>query len=119
MAKVIFSTSGSCLIYSGSTIYLTGLTYNQAKSTIDTTDTGTSGDGKDYVYSRVERTFTADVMLVSGAADLPLGVLHPCTIKYEGKSYVGSASLDSLSTEGTIDNAVKLKIAGRFQGSVS
>lgn len=119
MAKMIFSTTGSVFIFDGTSNYLTNMTFSETKNKINVTDTGTSGDGTEYVYGRSERTFTVDIMKTSGSADLALGVSKACVMKFEGHQYVGSASLDSKSIEGSIDNAVKVKYSGTFQGAIS
>jgi hypothetical protein len=119
MAKLIFSTTGSVFIFDGTSYYLTNMTLSETKNKINVTDTGTSGDGTEYVYGRTDRTFTVDIMKPSGSVDFTLGVPKSCIIKFEGHQYVGSASLDSKSIEGSIDNAVKVKYAGTFQGAIT
>lgn len=119
MAKMIFSNSSSAFIFDGSTYYLTDLTFNQGSDKIDVTDTGTSGDGKEYIYGRKERTFNAQAWKDSATALPTLATSKACTLKFEGNMYVGSASLESVEVAGSIDNGVKLTVNGTFNGAVS
>lgn len=119
MSKMIFSTTGSAIVFDGTTYYLTDLTYGQTANRIDVTDTGTSGDGTEFVYGRVERTISVDMWKDSASAGPSLKTKKACTIKFENNLYIGSASFESVEIAGSIDTGIKMTLAGVFEGSVS
>jgi len=119
MPKSIFSTSGSKLVYDGTTYYLTSLTYDIKADKKDVTDTGTAGDGKEYVFTRVERTFSAELWKDSSQLTPALKTKKALTLYFEGNRWIGSGSLDSISVKGTLDDGIKLSVNGMFEGAVS
>lgn len=119
MAKTIFSTTGSKMIYDGTTYYVTDLSYDEKADKVDVTDTGTSGDGKEYVYTRSERTISVDLWKDSATLVPAIKTLKACTLQFEGNKWIGSASFDGFNVSGQINNAVKLTLNGTFQGSIS
>lgn len=119
MSKMIFSTIGSKMTFDDITVYLTDLSFSEKSNKIDVTDTGTTGDGTEFVYSRVERPFTVDSWKDSATADLPIRTKKACTIQYENNKYIGSASFESKDIKGSIDTGVKITYTGVFEGSIS
>lgn len=119
MSKMIFSTTASKMIFDGTTYYVTDLTYGQTANRVDVTDTGTAGDGTEWVYGRKERTISVDAWKDS-ATNLPtLATKKACTLAFEGNLFVGSASFESVEIAASIDTGVKFSLSGVFEGSVS
>lgn len=119
MAKMILSTTGSKMIFDGTTYYVTDLSYAENSSRIDVTDTGTTGDGTEFVYSRVERPITISMWKSSTADGPAIRTKKACTIAFEGYSYIGSASFESKTVAASLDAGVKLDLSGVFEGAVS
>ena len=119
MAKMIFSTTGSKMVFDSTTYYVTDLTYGQTANRIDVTDTGTAGDGTEFVYGRVERTISVDMWKDSASTGPAIKTKKACTIYYENNQYIGSASFESSEIAGSIDTGIKLSLSGIFEGSVS
>lgn len=120
MPKYIFSTSGSYFQFDGKKYYMTDMTYNEAAAKIDTTDVATTGDGKEYVYGRKDRTFSVDIFVsnLSGSSVPALGTSKAIIMSFEGITYTGSGSLESKNIVGSIDTAIKMSLAGSFDGAV-
>lgn len=120
MSKFIFSTTGSYFQYDDTKYYMTDMTFNEAAAKIDTTDVATSGDGKEYVYGRKDRTFSVDIFVdnISGSKMPAIGVSKAVVLAFEGRTYTGSGSLESKNIVGSIDTAMKMTFAGSFDGAV-
>jgi len=117
MAKEAFTTGK--FTYSGTAYDVTSLNFSENYGEIDVTDTGTTGDGKEYLGGRAERTFTINVFMDTGAADIVMNTESDITIDFEGKTYEGSGSLLTMTADGSIDAAVAQTYTGRFNGEVT
>lgn len=98
---------------------ITRLRFNEAYSEVDVTDTGTTGDGKEYLGGRAERTFEVDLWLDIAASDLTLNSALALVMDFEGKTYSGTAVLLEKSSEASIDEGIKQTYRGRFNGTVT
>ena len=94
------------------------MNYSENYGEIDVTDTGTTGDGKEYLGSRAERTFSITLFMETDAADLTMNTAAALILDFEGKTYVGSGSLLTKTVDGAIDSAVSAVYTGRFNGAV-
>ena len=119
MSKAIFSSTGSFFQQSASKYYLTGLEFGESYDQIEVTDTSTTGDGKAYLGGRAERTFKIDIIQDVASADLTMNSVLTCTASFEGKHYIGSASLLTKTVQGSIDDAVKTSYDGKWSGAVT
>ena len=118
--KFVFANTGSYLDVQGvGRYFLTNLAFNENFDKIEVTDTSTTGDGKEYITGRAERTFTVDVFMNVSASDIPLNTQYIMTASFEGARYFGSASLYTKNIAGTIDDAVKASYEGSFNGAVT
>ena len=119
-SKFVFSSTGSFLdIQTVQRYFLTGLTFNESYDKIESTDTSTTGDGKEFITGRAERGFTAEVMMNVSASDIPLNTEYFMTASFEGKRYFGSASIYTKNVQGSIDDSIKVSYEGSFNGTVS
>lgn len=98
---------------------VTNFLYNETYGEIDVTDTGTTGDGKEYLGSRAERTFEVGIICDVTDADLTMNTEYTATIDFEGKTYAGTAILLSKAITASIDDAVRATYSGRFNGTVT
>ena len=104
----------------GATKYvLTTMNYSENYGEIDVTDTGTSGDGKEYLGSRAERTFSIGLFVLTDIADITMNTEAALIMDFEGKTYAGSGSLLTKTIDGSIDSAVTATYTGRFNGEVT
>lgn len=117
MSKKIFKTGA--LSFSGSSYVVTAFNYAENYGEIDVTDTGTSGDGKEYLGSRAERTFTVSLFMEVTGSDLTMNSSAPLEMDFEGKTYAGTGSMLTKTVDASIDNAVEVTYTGRFNGSVT
>lgn len=93
--------------------------FNEAFSEIDVTDTSTTGDGKEYLGSRAERTFTVEVWMQDNAADIALNSAQTGELDFDGKTYSGTMIFLTRNTNGAIDAGIKQTYTGRFNGAVT
>ena len=119
MSKAIFSTTGSFFQQNATKYYLTSLEFGESYDQIETTDTNTTGDGKEYLGGRAERTFKVDIICDVGVADLTMNSVLICTASFEGKHYIGSASLLGKTVQGSLDDAIKASYDGKWSGAVT
>ena len=117
-SKFIFSKNSSWIKVGTTTYYLTGLTFNEAFDKIEVTDTSTSGDGKEYITGRAERTFTAEILMNVSSSDITLASEAAVTASFEGKTYAGMGSFYTKNIQGSIDDSVKSSYEGSFNGAV-
>ena len=118
MSKAIFSTTGSYFKQSSTTYYLTGLEFGETYDQIETTDTSTTGDGKEYLGGRAERTFKADLIMEVASASLTLNSSLATTCSFEGRMYTGLATVLGQTVQGSLDDAVKVSYDGKWNGAV-
>lgn len=123
MSKFIFASvaTGSYFKFDATTYYLSNLTLSETADKIDVTDTATTGDGKEYVYGRRERTFSAELFMtnLSASAEPALATRKAIEISFEGRKYIGSGSLESKEITGAVDSAIAVSFNGTFDGAVS
>ena len=119
MSKAIFSTTSSFFQQSSTKYYLTGLEFGENYDSIETTDTNTSGDGKEYLGGRAERTFKCDIIMDVSSSDCTMNSSLATTASFEGKTYTGLGTLLNKNVQGSIDDAVKVSYDGRFNGAVT
>ncbi len=117
MSKAVLTTGD--FTFNAVVYVVTDMSMDVSYSEVDVTDTGTTGDGKEYLGGRAERTFSIDLWLDKNAADPPMKTEYAATIDFEGKTYAGNAILLSKSVQGSIDNGIKLSLSGRFNGAVT
>ena len=116
--KFVMKNTNSWLKVGASTYYLTGLTFNEAFDKIEVTDTSTSGDGKEYITGRAERTFSAEVLLNVSASDITIASEAAVTASFEGKTYAGMGIFYTKNVQGSIDDSIKVSYEGSFNGAV-
>lgn len=117
MSKAVLNTGDFTF---NSVVYVvTDMSFDESFGEVDVTDTGTTGDGKEYLGGRAERTFSIDLWMNKNAADPPLNTQYAATIDFEGKTYAGNAIMLSKSIQGSINNGIKLSLSGRFNGAVT
>lgn len=116
MAKEAFQTGS--FTSGGVTYAVTSLNYGENYGEIDVTDTATTGDGKEYVGGRADRTFSIGLFMDTSEADVVMNTESAITIDFEGKTYVGSGSVLTKTVDGSIDAAVSATYTGRFNGAV-
>ena len=95
------------------------LDFNESFSEIDVTDTSTTGDGKEYLGSRAERTFSVELWMDVNSADIALNTPAAGELDFEGKTYAGTFIFLSRNSNGAIDAGIKQTYTGRFNGSVT
>lgn len=117
--KAIFSTTGSFFKQGSQSYYLTGLEFGENYDSIEVTDTSTTGDGKEYLGGRAERTFKADLIMDVSGSDLTMNSSLATTASFEGKTYTGFGTLLTKTVQGSLDDAVKVSYDGRFNGAVT
>lgn len=105
--------------YAGTEYGVTAFNYSETYAEIETTDTSTQGDGKEFIGGRAERAFDVTLYMNSTAADLVMNTASACNIDFEGKTYSGSASLLSKAVDASIDTAVTNNYTGKFIGAVT
>jgi len=119
-SKFVFSSTGSFLdVQAVQRYFLTGLSFNESYDKIESTDTSTTGDGKEFITGRAERGFTADILMNVSASDIPLNTQYIMTASFEGRRYFGSASLYTKAVQGSIDDIIKVSYEGSFNGAVT
>lgn len=119
MGKATFSTSGSYFKQGSNTFYLTGLEFGETYDSIETTDTNTSGDGKEYLGGRAERTFKADIIMDVSGSDLTMNSSLETSASFEGKVYCGMGTILTKTVQGSLGDAVKVSYDGRYNGAVT
>lgn len=117
MAKKVLTTG--VFTFNSVDYVVTALRFNEIYGQVDVTDTGTTGDGKEYLGGRAERSLTIELWNDVASADAPMNTEYAAVINFEGKTYGGSAILLEKATEATIDNGVKTTYTGRFNGTVT
>ena len=95
------------------------LDFQESFGEIDVTDTATTGDGKEYLGGRVERSFTMEMWMDSQAADIAMNSAQTGELDFEGKTYAGTIVLLTRNSNGSIDSAIKQTYTGRFNGAVT
>lgn len=118
MAKKVLQTGK--FKFEGTEYPVTAFDFTEAYDEVDVTDTGTSGDGREFLGSRANRTFTVTMWMEAGDADLAMNVDQASTeIDFEGKVYAGTVRLLQKTNSASIDAGVQQTYNGRFQGAVT
>ena len=95
------------------------LDFNEAFGEIDVTDTSTTGDGKEYLGGRVDRTFSVELWMDVNAPDIAMNSPQAGELDFEGKTYAGTMIFLTRNSNGAIDAGIKQTYTGRFNGSVT
>ena len=119
MSKAIFSTTGSKVTFAGTDYYPTDVTFDETADKVEVTDVGTSGDGREYIYTRKTREFSADIFYDPTVADIVLATKSPMTLRFENALIVGSGSMEAINKVGSVDDGMKITYKGVFEGAVS
>lgn len=117
MAKEAFQTGS--FTSGGVTYAVTTLNYSETYGEVDVTDTSTTSDGREYVGTRAERTFSIGLFMDTSEADVVMNTASAITIDFEGKTYVGSGSVLTKTVDASMDGAVAATYTGRFNGAVT
>jgi len=117
MAKGVFNTGH---VEIGTTTYnVFNITYNEKYAEVDGTDTGSSGNVKEYYAGRADRTFSFSMFNDLGSADIALNSSDTIELSFAGKTYSGTGIILEKNVEGAIDDMVKTTYSGRFTGAVT
>ena len=119
MGNSIFSGSADFITVGGSTYYLTSMKLDKTAKEIDTTNTGTTGDGTEFKYGRVDRAFSIEYLFDRTKLDIPIKTASLITMSFDGKTYVGSGSFNATHVIASIDDVVKCSADGKFNGAVT
>lgn len=98
---------------------VTSFDYNEQYDEVDVTDTGTTGDGKEYLGGRAERTFTVVMWRDTGVAAPPRNSAQTMELDFEGLTYAGTGIILSMQVTASTDNAIQMTVTGRFNGTVT
>ncbi len=98
---------------------VTSMEATKVAEEVDLTDTGTTGNEREYLGGRQERNITVEMWKDVGIADPPLGTLYAGELDFEGFTYAGNMVLLEVNQSAQIDNGVVLSVAGRFSGTVT
>ena len=117
MAKSVLKTGQ--FTYNSVAYGVTSMETRNVANEVDLTDTNTSGNEKEYLGGRQERTFTIEMWKDATDADPAIGTAYTAELDFEGFTYSGSAVLLEVAQSGSIDNGVVLSVSGRFSGTVT
>ncbi len=117
MAKQVLVTGD--FTYDAQVYGVTSMEATKTAEEIDLTDTLTSGNEREYLGGRQERTITIEMWKDVSQADPPLGSLLAGELDFEGFSYAGNIVLLEITMGAQIDGGVQLTVAGRFSGTVT
>lgn len=115
MAKIMFNTGS--LSFDGKTYYVTSLKKSDKYAKVDVTDTGTAGNSKEFIYGRFESGINVEMWAISGSIPA-CGVSKAMITNFNGITFTGSGSFESVEISAALDNAVKLTAVGTFDGTI-
>jgi len=93
---------------------LTDLSYNDNYDEIDITDTGTSGDLKEYTGGFRDVSVQFTVILDPTASDITMNTNASASVYWEGKTYTGNMRILTKGNSGSIGSAATQQYTGRF-----
>ncbi len=97
---------------------LTDASFEETYDEVDLTDSGTTGDGTEFDVGRADRKLTLDLYMLDSQANIIRGTEQAATLAFAaGSDVAGSFRPESLKITGAIKDAVKVNIAGSFQGA--
>ncbi len=117
MAKVVMTTGD--FTYNSVVYGVTSMEATKVAEEVDLTDTATSGNEREYLGGRQERTVNIEMWKDVTLIDPPLGVANAADLDFEGFSYSGQMVLLEVNMSAQIDNGVILNVVGRFSGTVT
>lgn len=97
----------------------TQCTIDETHDEVDVTDTATTGDGREFLGTRANRTISITMWNDVNAADLPTNVEYAGSVDAQGKTYSGQIILLSKSVGLSTDNATQNTYNGRFNGAIT
>lgn len=122
MAQASVIVSGSSISYfkwDGSEVYgVTNMNFDKSHEEIDTTNLS-SPDYESVMFPYSKKTFTVELQWDLQQEDLTTGVKKAVEIAWNGKKYIGSASLSQLSNAGQFKDVFKATYNGSFSGVVT
>lgn len=117
MSKESFTTGK--LTFDGTQYGVISFSYSERHDEVEVTDTNTSGDGKEFVGGRSERTCTVQIVKDPTVADLAMNSEKSATLDYEGFTYAGTLILLEKTADANIDDKMVMTYTGRFNGTVT
>ena len=117
MAKEVLTTGE--FTFNAVAYGVTSMEITKTADEVDTTDTQTSGNEREYLGGRQARNFTIEMWKDITAADPPLSTEYAGALDFEGFTYAGNMILLEIVTSAQIDNAVKLTVNGRTSGTIT
>lgn len=117
MSKKVLNTG--LLTFNGQTYPVISMDFNEQQGEVDVTDTGTTGDGKEYLGGRVDRNVTVELYMQDDDPDIALNTPAAGELDFEGKTYAGTFIFLSRNTNGAIDAAIKQTYTARINGAVT
>ena len=112
MAKSAFRTSYISL--AGTAHYITQCSLNDTYEEIDITDTGTSGNIREYTGGFRDASFTFTIVEDPTVADLTMNTEQSCTVHWEGKTYTGAAKVLGKTGDGSVGSAATKSYTARW-----
>ena len=112
MSKVAFTDS--TISIGGSAKYITTCSLNDSYEEIDVTDTGTSGDIREYVGGFRDAGFSFTMIEDPTVADLTLNTSASLIVSWEGKTYTGSGIILGKTGDGSIGSAATKSYTARW-----
>jgi len=99
---------------------VTDVNFEETYGEVDTTDTGTTGDGTEFQPAFAERKTSIDLWIQDNVASIVRGTAQTATLKLAtGITVAGSFRPESMSNQGEVKGAQKQTIAGTWQGAVT
>ncbi len=117
MAKAVLTTG--TFTYNSVVYGVTSMETTKVAEEVDLTDTATSGNEREYLGGRQERSITVEMWKDVTLADPPLGTSNTADMDFEGFSYTGNMVLLEVNQSAQIDNGVILSVSGRWTGTVT
>lgn len=117
MAKTAFKNS--TFTFNSTEYYLTSMSDNESYGEIEVTDTGTTGNGKEFVAGRQQFDVTIEVIEDPTVADITLGTEASGEADWEGKTYTGDFIFLTRAKSGSIDDKIVNSYTGHFNGTVT
>lgn len=117
MAKSAFRSSYIAL--GGTTYYITSCSISDSYEEIDVTDTGTSGNIREYTGGFRDAGFNFTIIEDPTSADLTMNTEQSCTVSWEGKTYSGNAMVLGKTGDGSIGSAATKSYTARWTSAPS
>ena len=104
MAKSAFRNSYVSI--GGSSKYVTNISLNDNYEEIDITDTGTSGNLREFTGGFRDLGFSMTIVEDPTVADLTMNTESSFILNWEGKTYTGNAKILGKTGDGSIGGAI-------------